>query len=173
MNLKEKIEELYQECKEITQNADWISNEISLEQYSEKIKQIDDLYAQFVLDKKIKVETLVRISYACPAQWEGKTDSNQDVYIRYRGGRLSIYIDDEVLTYIKLKNDKNLTLEEYLKKPNRFNSTEEQRINSWRIEQLSRKLNGGTHSYHGYMTDEEMLEATSKWLDIKTVEDGE
>jgi hypothetical protein len=38
----------------------------------------------------IKVNKIVNTCFACPSQWEGTTTDNQNIYIRYRWGHLSI-----------------------------------------------------------------------------------
>jgi len=38
----------------------------------------------------IKVNKMVNTCVACPSQWKGITNDNQDIYIRYRWGHLSI-----------------------------------------------------------------------------------
>jgi hypothetical protein len=37
-----------------------------------------------------KVASLTKTCDACPAQWEGRTDKGEDVYIRYRWGSLRV-----------------------------------------------------------------------------------
>jgi hypothetical protein len=39
---------------------------------------------------KILIESLIMTCSACPSQWEGKTDDDRNVYIRYRWGRLTV-----------------------------------------------------------------------------------
>ena len=34
----------------------------------------------------MKVVTMLRTCHACPAQWDGRTDDDRPVYVRYRGG---------------------------------------------------------------------------------------
>ena len=47
----------------------------------------------------VKVTEILRTCFACPAQWEGKTESGC-VYIRFRGGTLAVRsgstIDDAI-----------------------------------------------------------------------------
>ena len=43
----------------------------------------------------IKVVELKRTCWACPSQWEGKTDAGNDVYIRYRWGYLRVDLDGQ------------------------------------------------------------------------------
>lgn len=38
----------------------------------------------------VKVEKVVKTCDGCPAQWEGITDDNRQIYVRYRWGCLSI-----------------------------------------------------------------------------------
>jgi len=47
-----------------------------------------------------RVVQLKRTCTACPSQWEGLTDKENDVYIRYRWGRFSVDIDNnEIFCY--------------------------------------------------------------------------
>ena len=48
----------------------------------------------------ITVKKLVKTCFACPAQWEGETDDNRLVYIRYRWGYLSVRISEPNKTNI-------------------------------------------------------------------------
>jgi hypothetical protein len=43
---------------------------------------------------KPKVISMERTCYACPSQWDGITDDNRKVYIRYRHGQLSVSIGE-------------------------------------------------------------------------------
>lgn len=38
-------------------------------------------------------ESLVKTCDSCPAQWSGKTADKQDLYIRYRWGRLTAHVN--------------------------------------------------------------------------------
>lgn len=40
----------------------------------------------------VKVRKIVKTCYACPSQWEGITDDNRQIYVRYRSGCLSIRV---------------------------------------------------------------------------------
>ena len=42
----------------------------------------------------MNIKTLTRTCYACPSQWEGVTDDNRQVYIRYRHGSLSVSVGE-------------------------------------------------------------------------------
>lgn len=41
----------------------------------------------------ITVKSIKKTSRACPAQWDGLTDDNKTVYVRYRFGQLRIEVD--------------------------------------------------------------------------------
>lgn len=41
---------------------------------------------------KIKLVELERTCCACPSQWEGRTENNKPVYVRYRWGYLSVRV---------------------------------------------------------------------------------
>lgn len=40
----------------------------------------------------MKIKSIECTCSSCPSQWEGVTDKNEAIYIRYRWGRLSIYL---------------------------------------------------------------------------------
>jgi hypothetical protein len=48
------------------------------------------------LNDKIKMAAVSEAVGMCPTQWEGETEFKVPIYIRYRGGRLSIWVDDEL-----------------------------------------------------------------------------
>ena len=41
---------------------------------------------------KYKIIKLICTTGACPTQWDGRTDDDRPVYIRYRGGRFQAYV---------------------------------------------------------------------------------
>lgn len=43
----------------------------------------------------MKKAKLIQTCEFCPSQWEGYTEKNESVYIRYRWGYLSVKIDDK------------------------------------------------------------------------------
>ena len=42
--------------------------------------------------KMVKVKKLTNTCGACPSQWEGITEDNRQIYIRYRWGNLTIQL---------------------------------------------------------------------------------
>ena len=42
----------------------------------------------------IKVTSITQTCSACPAQWEGITEDNRKIYVRYRWGYLSVRIGE-------------------------------------------------------------------------------
>ena len=42
----------------------------------------------------ITIKELIKMPGACPTQWEGITDDNRFVYIRYRHGTLTVTLGD-------------------------------------------------------------------------------
>jgi hypothetical protein len=40
----------------------------------------------------LKIKTIKCTCHACPSQWEGITEKGEAIYIRYRGGWLSIQL---------------------------------------------------------------------------------
>lgn len=49
----------------------------------------------------MRVIELIQTCLACPSQWEGKTNDNREIYIRYRWGRLSIDLGQEGVEHLK------------------------------------------------------------------------
>lgn len=45
----------------------------------------------------MKIKTLIQTCAACPSQWEGKLESGEDIYIRYRWGVLRIDINGQTV----------------------------------------------------------------------------
>ena len=43
-------------------------------------------------DTVVKVSSIRKTCYACPAQWEGLTDDGRHVYVRYRWGWLTVQV---------------------------------------------------------------------------------
>lgn len=41
-----------------------------------------------------RITKIKQTCWACPSAWEGKTDNDEDVYIKYRYGVLSLTVDD-------------------------------------------------------------------------------
>lgn len=44
-----------------------------------------------------RIVTLIKTCNAVPAQWEGRTDTGADAYLRYRGGHFSVRIGPNIL----------------------------------------------------------------------------
>ena len=40
----------------------------------------------------MEIRDIQQTCYACPSQWEAKTEDGRGVYIRYRWGRLTIHV---------------------------------------------------------------------------------
>ena len=45
---------------------------------------------------RIKLKSITQTCFACPSQWKGETESGKKVFIHYRNGTLTVYIDDEI-----------------------------------------------------------------------------
>jgi hypothetical protein len=43
---------------------------------------------------EVKVTSLFKTCNSCPSQWEGGTQDNRQIYIRYRYGRLTVSVGD-------------------------------------------------------------------------------
>lgn len=107
MTMDDKIKELTREC----------ANELYSPIYGEgsgAIETISSTYEPFLrwllkeykvlrksgedifdMPEKPKVKSINQTCDACPSQWEGYTEDNQYIYIRYRWGYLSVTLDDQ------------------------------------------------------------------------------
>lgn len=111
------------------------------------------------------VDTIDRVSYACPSQWIGKTKCGKEIYCRYRGGKFSLEINNATVHHIRLRNDPEVSLEDFLKGQDDPIAIE-QKTKQWETEMYFRKINGGEHSYHGLLSNNEMMEVTKGFLDF-------
>ena len=59
----------------------------------------------------ITVAKITRTCDACPSQWEGTTDADKAVYVRYRWGSLSISIGDTLTQAIRREGPENSVFE--------------------------------------------------------------
>lgn len=48
------------------------------------------MFPWWIFKKKVRIIELKRTCIACPSQWEGRTDDDRPVYIRYRHGHLTV-----------------------------------------------------------------------------------
>ena len=142
------------------------ASEIFLNQFCLAQKLINEINKEYPSypEQPYLVDTIDRISYACPSQWLGKTKCGKEIYCRYRGGKFSLEINDELIHHVRLRNDPEISLEEFLKKED--DKDIEQKINYWKLEHYFRKINGNGHSYHGLLSNEEMMEVTKGFLDF-------
>jgi hypothetical protein len=51
-------------------------------------------HLQKINKRKMKIKSIKNTSTCCPSQWEGITESNEVIYIRYRWGRLAIQLSE-------------------------------------------------------------------------------
>ncbi len=60
----------------------------------------------------VRVKKVVKTCEACPAQWEGITDDNRQVYVRYRWGCLSIGMGskDDMSEYAAVDGEEILSI---------------------------------------------------------------
>jgi len=56
----------------------------------------------------MKISKLIRTCTACPSSWEGKTDDNRDVYIRFRWGDLSVRLGEPGIDYLSNNSKKTI-----------------------------------------------------------------
>ena len=158
--------------QDLAKEPGWLSaNEENVELYAELIKQRNELENKYPLvpDEPYKVSHIEKTCYACPAQWEGKTQCGKSIYARYRGGRFRLEINEEQILAKQLHNDPNLTLEEHILKDDSksiLKRTLEEKMRDWEMEQFFRKMNGGHHSYDGYLSDAQLVAATVGYLDF-------
>lgn len=63
----------------------------------------------------IYVKEIQQTCGACPAQWEGETDTHERVYVRYRWGVLRVDINDRTVfqEFLGEDQDDEKVLEEY------------------------------------------------------------
>lgn len=59
----------------------------------------------------IKVKRISQTCGACPSQWSGKTADNEEIYIRYRWGTLSVSINNELIYSEKIGDDYSGTMD--------------------------------------------------------------
>jgi hypothetical protein len=116
------------------------------------------------------VSTLRKTCNACPAQWEGKTDAHEDVYIRYRWGNLRVEINGRVVHAEFLGEDTDD--EAYfadMRKSGWPEDVIEKMISSHKV---MREFNEGAPiCYDGYMDLEELRVATKDILELPEHED--
>lgn len=87
---------------------------------------------------KLKLTELTRITWACPVEWEGKTEDGRAVYIRYRWGHLKIYVSDINGSFLDAVNSDDAIFE----------------------------VNYGS-SYDGFMEDSEMFTLTKDVIEME------
>jgi hypothetical protein len=51
------------------------------------------------------IATIKQTCYACPSQWEGKTEDGKDIYIRFRWGTLRLDIDGKTIISMEIGED--------------------------------------------------------------------
>jgi NAD dependent epimerase/dehydratase family enzyme len=67
----------------------------------------------------MKIKSIKNTGSYCPSQWEGITDKNEAIYIRYRWGRLSIYLSapdgtiEDAINENKVLYSKQISSDEY------------------------------------------------------------
>lgn len=57
------------------------------------------------MEEKLKVKELHRTCCACPSQWEGMTDDNKFIYVRYRWGYFSFSVDNKEVYGVQYGED--------------------------------------------------------------------
>lgn len=55
----------------------------------------------------IVVKKITKTCEACPAQWEGETDTHERIYVRYRSGNFRVEINGRVIIEKFLGDDQN------------------------------------------------------------------
>jgi hypothetical protein len=112
----------------------------------------------------VRVVKVDNFGCACPTQLEGKTEDGKEVYARYRHGYLSVRIDDKPYfgKQLNFGEDENHSYEAYLKLRK---GDEEKAKSSYESHQMLLKISGGVHSYSGFLSYDELVEATEGWLE--------
>lgn len=136
-----------------------------LEQVSEIRRQANEIernYPDLPPETPIRVVKVEHFGGACPTQLEGKTEDGKEVYARYRGGRLSVRINDESYFAKQLDwgEDDDHSYEYYLK----FWGDEERAKSAVQSHEMLKSMNGGYVSYRGSISYEGIIEATKGWL---------
>ena len=124
----------------------------------------------------ITIKQIKNLHTACPSQWEGETDDGQDVYVRYRGGELSIEIGDSFVFCRFI--DEHMTMEKMekwvaqLKEEGLHESIAESMLSSHRniIDFLPE---GEQFSYHGDLKYERLVNQTKDLINWPATDDGE
>jgi len=52
-----------------------------------------------------KIKDIRQTCMACPSQWSGTTTDNEEIYIRFRWGILSVRIEDKVIFEEQISKD--------------------------------------------------------------------
>ena len=107
----------------------------------------------------IFVNELECTCHGCPTSWIGKSNEGE-VHIRYRGGHLSIFINDNEYFTKQLDFGENESIEVYQE---RYGNYAQIMFDS---HQNLVKFNGGYFSYDGFLSEDELKEATKGWLVI-------
>lgn len=55
----------------------------------------------------IVVKKITKTCEACPAQWEGETDTHERIYVRYRSGNFRVEINGRIIIRKFLGEDQN------------------------------------------------------------------
>jgi len=136
---------------------------LKIGEFQAKLIEVERKYPDLPPEKPIVVAEVTSFGGACPTQLEGKTEDGKEVYARYRGGRLRVEIDNEVLFSKQLDygEDDDHSLEYYHKV---FGYDEERAKKSLESHELMKLMNGGYVSYHGTLSYDALIEATEGWL---------
>jgi len=144
----------------------------------EFLKQINALTGEeFILNQKypdlppenpIIVTDVKRECGGCPTSWSGDYNG-KEVYARYRGGYLSVTLIDtdggesQQIFGKQLDSDERTEDQVRAQAENDYDNDERVQsvVDTWR---LMKEFNGGIISFDGYLTYDELKEATKGWF---------
>jgi hypothetical protein len=136
-----------------------------LDEYSEFARQsveVERKYPDLPPEKPVEITEIHMTSGACPTQFEGRAADGREVYVRYRGGYLSVSLDGEDLYGQQLDwgEGDDHSLEHYKE----LMKDEEKAKQMVQSHETLKKFNGGYVSYDGTLSYEQLMEATKGWF---------
>lgn len=120
------------------------------------------------MENKHKVVQLIRTCFACPSQWEGKLENGDNLYVRYRWGRLRIEINDEIVFSKQLHIETEEEVKAYydnLRNTLPADRAEQLIESDKQIRKLCADAGEPLQSYNGMLEYTELKEATADMFD--------
>jgi len=117
---------------------------------------------------KYKITKLELTCGACPSQWEGRTNDDRPVYIRYRWGRFQAYVGTPGEDGMAVFDHKPIIVEQLTEEPDGVMGFEEVKKLTTGIFEFSLKGDKYLNDYAGEKPFSERLKSafTTKWLNI-------